>query len=54
MAEAKSERAEELAALYEISSAILSTLDVDAVLQRVDSTAPFPDALAKKQFRDRP
>jgi signal transduction histidine kinase len=39
MAEAKSERAEELAALYEISSAILSTLDVDAVLQRVCDSA---------------
>ena len=32
MAEPKSERAEELAALYEIGSAILSTLDVDAIL----------------------
>ena len=39
MAKAKSERAEELAALYEISSAILSTLDVDAVLQRVCDSA---------------
>jgi signal transduction histidine kinase len=35
----KSERAEELAALYEIGSAILSTLDVDAVLQRVCDNA---------------
>ncbi|MFC1660562.1 GAF domain-containing protein [Gemmatimonadota bacterium] len=33
------ERAEELAALYEIGSAILSTLDVEAVLQRVCDTA---------------
>jgi len=39
MAKAKSERAEELAALYEIGSAILSTLDVDAVLQRVCDNA---------------
>jgi signal transduction histidine kinase len=39
MAKPKSERAEEVAALYEIGSAILSTLDVDAVLQRVCDNA---------------
>ena len=39
MTEPRSERADELAALYEIGSAILSTLDVDAVLQRVCDTA---------------
>jgi len=35
----KPERAEELTALYEIGSAILSTLDVEAVLQRVCDNA---------------
>lgn len=39
MIEKSPERAEELAALYEIGSAILSTLDVEAVLQRVCDTA---------------
>jgi signal transduction histidine kinase len=39
MANPKFEREEELAALYEISSAILGTLDVDAVLQRVCDNA---------------
>jgi len=39
MAETKWGRPEELAALYEISSAILSTLDVESVLQRVSDTA---------------
>jgi signal transduction histidine kinase len=39
MANPKPERAEELAALYEIGSAILSTLDVEAVLQRVCDNA---------------
>ena len=39
MAKPKPERAEELAALYEIGSAILSTLDVEAVLQRVCDNA---------------
>jgi signal transduction histidine kinase len=39
MSEKSPERAEELAALYEIGSAILSTLDVEAVLQRVCDTA---------------
>lgn len=39
MREKSPKRAEELAALYEIGSAILSTLDVDAVLQRVCDTA---------------
>jgi signal transduction histidine kinase len=39
MTNRKPERAEELAALYEIGSAILSTLDVDAVLQRVCDNA---------------
>ena len=39
MTKPKCERAEELAALYEIGSAILSTLDVDAVLQRVCDNA---------------
>lgn len=39
MAETESGRPEELAALYEIGSAILSTLDVEAVLQRVADNA---------------
>jgi signal transduction histidine kinase len=39
MAEARTQKAEELAALYEIGSAILKTLDVDAVLQRVCDNA---------------
>jgi signal transduction histidine kinase len=39
MAETKSGRPEELVALYEIGSAILSTLDVASVLQRVSDTA---------------
>ncbi len=39
MAKSKPERAEELAALYEIGSAILSTLDVEVVLQRVCDNA---------------
>lgn len=39
MAKPRPERAEELAALYEIGSAILSTLDVDAVLQSVCDNA---------------
>jgi len=39
MTEIKSGRPEELAALYEIGSAILSTLDVESVLQRVSDTA---------------
>lgn len=39
MAKPKSERAEQLAALYEISSAILGTLDVEAVLKRVCDNA---------------
>jgi signal transduction histidine kinase len=39
MAQPKLERTGELAALYEIGSAILSTLDVDAVLQRVCENA---------------
>ena len=39
MANPKTDRAEELAALYEIGSAILSTLDVDGILQRVCDTA---------------
>jgi len=39
MAETKSGRPEELAALYEIGSAILSTLDVESVLQRVSDHA---------------
>lgn len=39
MAETNLGRPEELAALYEIGSAILSTLDVDAVLQRVSDNA---------------
>ncbi len=39
MANPKTDRTEELAALYEIGSAILSTLDVEAILQRVCDTA---------------
>jgi GAF domain-containing protein len=39
MAKPKGEGTEELAALYEIGSAILSTLDVEAVLQRVCDNA---------------
>jgi signal transduction histidine kinase len=39
MAKPKTVRAEELSALYEIGSAILSTLDVDAILQRVCDNA---------------
>jgi signal transduction histidine kinase len=39
MAETNLGRPEELAALYEIGSAILSTLDVEAVLQRVSDNA---------------
>jgi signal transduction histidine kinase len=39
MAKRKTERAEELAALYEIGGAILSTLDVEAVLQGVCDNA---------------
>jgi len=39
MPKPRPKRAEELAALYEIGSAILSTLDVDAVLQRVCDNA---------------
>lgn len=39
MSQGRSHLAEELAALYEIGGAILSTLDVDAVLQRVADTA---------------
>lgn len=39
MTESKSRRPEELAALYEIGSAILSTLDVESVLQRVSDNA---------------
>jgi signal transduction histidine kinase len=39
MANPRFERADELAAVYEIGSAILSTLDVDVVLQRVCDNA---------------
>lgn len=39
MTEDRASKAEELAALYEIGGAILSTLDVEVVLQRVSDTA---------------
>jgi len=56
MAEPKPERAEELAVVYEISSAILSTLDVDVVLQRVCDNAQrllAADGAMITEYRDR-